>query len=265
MADLRLGNQAAIVTGGASGIGRATALRFATEGASVLVVDRDLEGAEETVRLGDNAPGKLLAMELDVTAAEAPPAIVVRCRNELGAPTALVNNAGIGGALPVHEMDDKALDRFNDVNFRSVFRASRAFLSDCLADQRPACIVNISSIFALRGFPSSSVYAANKAALIGLTQSMAADYGPHEIRINAIAPGLIRTAMTQSRIDDNGWFLRTMIAGTPLGRVGRPEDVAAAIAFLCSDDAAFITGQVLAVDGGWSTTKSAPMPGSVQE
>ena len=121
-------------------------------------------------------------------------------------------------------------------------------------------IINIASIFGVLGFPTSSVYSATKAAVIGLTQNMAADYGPRGIRVNAIAPGVIETPLTSERLRTNDWFRDTLVNGTPLGRVGQPEEIAAAAAFLCSDDASFITGQTLAVDGGWSTTKFAPGP-----
>ena len=170
----------------------------------------------------------------------------------------LINNAGIGGAKPVHQTDDDALDRFTNINLRSVFRISREFVRDLMGEQREGAIVNISSIFALRGFQTSSIYGATKAALIGLTQNMAADYGPNGIRVNAIAPGMIRTGMTAERIDSDQWTRETMLNATPLGRVGQPEEIAAGVAFLCSKDASFITGEVLTIDGGWSATKFQP-------
>ena len=172
------------------------------------------------------------------------------------------NNAGIGASRSTHKTDDESLDRFLDVNFRSGFRICRELLNDWLARGQPGVIIHLASVFGKLGFPTSSVYSATKAALIGLTQNQAADYGPRNIRVNAVAPGVIRTPINSERLETNEWFRDTLLGMTPLGRFGEPTDIAAAIAFLCSDDASFITGQVLAVDGGWSSTKFAPIPGN---
>ncbi|MCH9672091.1 MAG: SDR family oxidoreductase [Gammaproteobacteria bacterium] len=258
--EARLSGEVAIVTGAGSGIGRATALRLSAEGAHTLVVDINEAGAKETVTLGGGHPGRLQMIGLDVSAEHAPEQIMSACIAKLGHPSVFVNNAGIGGARPTHETEDAELDRFLDVNFRSGFRICRAVLSDMVEGHRTGTIVHLSSIFALRGFPTSSVYSATKGALISLTQNQSADYGPYGIRVNAVAPGVIRTPMNAERLDNNAWFRDTLLEATPLGRVGAPEDIAAGIAFLCSYDASFITGQVLAIDGGWSTTKFAPMP-----
>lgn len=256
----RLEKNIAVITGAGSGIGRATTLRFVSEGADVLAVDRNGEGAAETARMAGNGPGRCVAIEQDVTPDDAPDNVFGHCASELGHANILVNNAGIGGSKPAHLTDDASMDDFLDINLRALFRFSRTAVEGMRARGEGGCIINLASVFGMRGFPGSSVYSATKAAVIGLTQNMAADYGPYNIRVNAIAPGLIETPLTVDRIKNNPMFRDGMIDSTPLGRPGKPEDIAAAIAFLCSNDANFITGQTLAVDGGWSTTKFRPFP-----
>lgn len=252
----RFDGQAAVVTGAASGIGRETALLLARGGADVVAVDRDGAGAEETARRGN---GRIEVLAADVAADDAPARIVAHCRAMFGAPRILVNNAGIGDARAAHLTDDAALDGFLDVNLRALFRLSREGVAAMMPERRGA-VVNVASVFGVTGFRGSAAYSATKAAVVGLTRNMAADYGPFGIRVNAVAPGIIATPLTHDRLAGDPWFADSLVGGTPLGRPGRPEEVAAAIGFLCSAEASFVNGHVLAVDGGFSATRFRPRP-----
>lgn len=249
---------AAVVTGAARGIGAATAERLAWEGADVLAVDiSDPMPSDRAATTGER-PGRLVALAADVADRAAPEAIVADCLAQFGRLDILVNNAGVGGSNPVDETQDADFDRMVSINLSSVFRISRAALA---ALPRPGGrIVNVASVFGAVGFPGTSAYAVAKAGVAQLTRQMAADYAPLGILVNAVAPGIIRTPMTERRLAEDPWFREMMVDATPVRRVGTPEDVAGVISFLCSADAGFVAGQVIAVDGGWSTTRYKPRP-----
>jgi meso-butanediol dehydrogenase/(S,S)-butanediol dehydrogenase/diacetyl reductase len=249
----RFHGRVAVVTGAGGGIGRATVLRLAREGAQVLAVDIQ---AGPLAALAADAPGNAAVLVCDVAAEDSPAKIVAHCEAEFGRLDILINNAGIGGARSVEQTEDADFDRFMAVNLRAVFRLSRAALR--LLPRPGGRIVNVSSVFGLVGFPGSSSYAVAKAGVAQLTRQMACDYAAQGLLINAVAPGVIRTPMTEERIDNNAWYRRIMIDTTPVPRIGTPQDVAGTIAFLCSDDASFITGEVIRVDGGWTATRYLP-------
>ena len=236
---MRFKDRNVIVTGAARGIGRATVESFLSEGAKVLAVDLD------TADLSD-LPVRSLAM--DLTRDEAPAAVVAAARELGGNVDFLINNAGVGGSKALSLSDDALIDRILGTNLRAVLRLTR----DVLPDLRDGgAIVNVASVFGEVGFPGSTAYAVAKAGISQLTRQLVADLSIRGIRVNAVAPGIIRTAMTAHRLETDDAFNKAMVAATPLNSIGTASQVASVIAFLCSDDASYVTGQVIAVDGGW--------------
>jgi len=241
---MRLTDRRAIVTGGGSGIGRAIAHRFAAEGASVIVADLVAERAEAVAGELDGAR----PVHADVTSAADVERLLREATEALGRVDVLVNNAGFGDADDVLEIDEEAWDREVAINLKATFLCSRAVLPGMI-ERGSGVIVNIASVNGIAFF-ANEAYSAAKAGMINLTRSMAVRYGRHGIRVNAIAPGTIRTPLWEERIEKEPAIFERLVRWYPLGRVGEPDDVARAAVFLASDDAAWITGEVLRVDGG---------------
>ncbi len=248
----RLQGRVAVVTGAASGIGRETALLFASEGASVFAVDLDAVALGAVAGEARTRGTRLSTYTVDLRQVDAPAALLARCRSELGVPEILANIAGKGGDGPAHLTSDDDIDRYYDLNFKTAFRLSREALS--AFGPKGGSIVNTASAVAMLGMPGMAPYSAAKAAVVGMTRQMAAEYGRRGVRVNAVAPGLIETPATSARIRDHA-FDDAVTHARPLARVGRPLDVARAFLFFASDESSFVTGTVLPVCGGWSTTR----------
>lgn len=239
----------ALVTGASRGIGRAIAAALAREGWPVCVnfLERR-EAAGELVRELREEGRAAMAFRADVADRAAVEAMVRAAEEELGPVELLVNNAGISHQGLFQDTDDGTWDRLLAVNLTGARNAIRAVLPHMVSEKR-GCVVNISSMWGLRGGSCEAAYAAAKAGLIGLTRSLALELAPSGVRVNCVAPGCVETDMVRVL----GAETRRMLEEeTPLGRLGRPEDVAEAVAFLASDRAAFITGQVLTADGGFT-------------
>lgn len=233
-----LEGKTALVTGGSRGIGRAIALELARGGASVIVSYRS--GADEAEAVADEAGGR--AVRADVSDAGEARSLV----EEAGDLDILVNNAGLTRDALLARMSDEDWDAVLDTNLSGTFYTCRAAARGMMR-RRGGAIVNVTSIVALRGNPGQVNYAASKAGIIGLTKSLARELGSRGIRANAVAPGYVKTRLTEVLSEQ---ATGAMLTNTPLGRLGEPHEIAGAVRFLCSDEAAFITGEVLMVDGG---------------
>lgn len=239
-----LDGERAIVTGGGSGIGRATCVRMAAEGARVAVFDVDGDAAEATAAEIDG-----LAYAVDVTDYAAVEAAVRDAHARLGGLSVVFNNAGVGSLARLHDYSLEEWQRVVGVNLTGVFHGMKAAAPLMLAGGGGA-IVNTASISGVRPAAGEAPYAASKAAVAALTASAALEYAP-TIRVNAVSPGTIRTGLTELMLSERGLGAEAwMVDKTPLGRIGEPEEVADVVVFLCSRLARFITGQNIVVDGG---------------
>ena len=242
-----LAGKVALVTGGSRGIGRAVAEALAREGAAVAVAaGRDLAAAEETATAVRALGVGGIPLQGDVSAAAQADALVAATLGQWGRLDLLVNNAGITRDGLLMRMDEGDWDAVVDVNLKGAFLCTRAALKP-MVRQRSGCIVNITSVMGLRGSAGQANYAAAKSGMIGLTKSAAWEVASRGIRVNAVAPGFITTRMTEGLPQG---VTAEALKRIPLGRFGRPEDVAGVVVFLCSEAAGYITGQVVVVDGG---------------
>lgn len=251
---MRFDDKVAIVTGASSGIGRGIALKLADEGASVVVADvksePSMDGKPTHEKIQEQG-GNAIFIETDVSDEDSVKDMVYQAAESFGKIDVLVNNAGVHHSASVTDETVEGWDQVLEVNLRGAFLCSKHVIQHMLAEDIEGSIVNIGSIAGLVGYGDSAAYCASKGGIVELTREMALDYGEHGIRVNAVDPGVIRTAMTKDMLEQEE-VRQYMDQNTVLDKLGEPEDIANAVAFLASDESDFVTGENLVVDGGWT-------------
>jgi len=243
---MELANKVAVVTGAAQGIGKAIAVSLARKGASLVVCDINLDLASETAREIETGGGRSLALKSDVTNLTDAEQMIKEAAEHFGSVDILVNNAGITKDNVLLRMKEEQWDQVMAVNLKGTFNCTKAAIKVMLRQKR-GTVINIASITGLMGNPGQANYSASKAGVIGFTKAVAREYAERGITVNAVAPGFIATAMTDAIPEKER---EALIKQIPLQRLGTPLDVAHAVCFLASEQAAYITGQVLGVNGG---------------
>jgi NAD(P)-dependent dehydrogenase (short-subunit alcohol dehydrogenase family) len=250
MAGIHMEGKVALITGGSSGIGKATAQAFIKQGAKVVIADISEETGEQVVRDLKQGGGEALFVRTDVSDAAAVEAMVRKTVDTFGRLDYAFNNAGIeGDSAPTGEVDSDNLDRVININLKGVMYCMRYEIPAMLQNGGGA-IVNTASIAGIVGFPDLAPYVASKHAVAGMTRTAAMEYSKDNIRVNAIAPGVIRTPMVERSFTEEQ--MQGLAEVKPIRRLGEPDEIADSVIFLCSDSASFITGHILVADGGFT-------------
>ena len=250
---LRLEDKVAVVTGAGSGIGKAIAEAFASEGAKVVVADQSYESARDTAQEIEAIGGTAAFVKADVSRLADMERLHRETLDAFGPVDIVVNNAGILRSSPLHEMSEADWDRVQAVDLKSVFLAAKVFIPEML-QRAKGKIINIASIAGMVGFEDIGAYSAAKGGQIALTREMAVEYAPHGINVNCIAPGVIRTEMTRELLSTTE-VEEAMYKATPYPRLGKPKDIASAAVYLASSESDFVNGEVLVVDGGMTAAQ----------
>lgn len=250
---MRLKDKIALITGGGTGIGRATAVLFAKHGARVAVTGRRRQPLEETISEIKSGGGRAVLIAGDVSTAKDAEEMVSETAKNFGGIDILVNNAGVnyksGGTV---ETDEDGWDAVMDINVKGIYQVSRFAAPEL--EKKGGSIINIASIFGLIGYPKAIAYCASKGAVVNLTRSMALDLAEKNVRVNCVCPGVVDTPMAREWIEKHGDYntvVKKILEDYPIARMGQPEDIAHACLYLASDEASWVTGVVLPVDGGF--------------
>lgn len=246
----RMAGKVAFVTGAANGIGRATAVAFAREGASVVVVDISESGSQETVHMIEELGGQAVAVTSNVTIAEDVRSALDKTIETFGRLDFAFNNAGVEHpSTPLADITEETWERVIDINLRGVFLCMK-YEIPLLLQQGGGAIVNTSSGAGVQGFKGGAAYGASKFGVVGMTKCAALDYAGSNIRVNAVCPGIIDTPMMDRLTEGTPEGRERVIAQEPVGRMGTPEEIAATVIWMCSDESSFLVGHALVVDGG---------------
>ena len=244
-------NKRILITGGASGIGAEVALLLAQRGAKVMIADLSAENSEKTKTQASSHGTSLLSHAVDVSDANSVKTLFAAAMQQLGGLDVVINNAGIDhDPAPMHELSDDDFDRNIAVNLKGVWHCMRAAIA-CMAPNGGGHVINVASVAGLRSSPMISAYSAAKHGVVGLTKSAAVEYARANIRFNAVCPSFVDTPMVQNtmaKLDERG--RKALVKANPMKRLGKPEEIAGAMAWMCSDESSFMTGQTMVLDGG---------------